>query len=52
LDSDDEEPYDPNSGRANKGPRISVKKSKWWLNYEKIIIIYQYIYIDKWFLNL
>ena len=29
LDSDDEEPYDPNSGRANKGPRISVKKSKW-----------------------
>lgn len=30
LDSDDEEPYDPNSGRANKGPRINVKKKSKW----------------------
>lgn len=30
LDSDDEEPYDPNAGRNNKGPRISVKKKSKW----------------------
>lgn len=29
LDSDDEEPYDPSSGRK-KGPRISVKKKSKW----------------------
>ena len=30
LDSDDEEPYDPNAGRSNKGPRINVKKKSKW----------------------
>ena len=30
LDSDEEEPYDPSSGRSIKGPRISVKKKSKW----------------------
>ena len=31
LDSDDEDvqSYDPNSSRRSRGPKISVKKSKW-----------------------